>query len=354
MNRNQKLKALMTGCALILAAAVILAVSGVFGGIGYSYVNAEKYTGGGAEIREAVRNLEIHWTDGAVRVEYHDADTVLLHETSEKTISEDMRLRWWLDGDTLKVQYAKPGLHLFTDLDKVLTVTLPEGAALGRVSAEATSGDLDIPSIKADEVKLGTTSGEIRAGAEAGSLHADTTSGNQDLRTTGTVNEIRMESTSGSVALEAENIGKMEAKSTSGGVSVTVSGKADTMRVKSTSGRIAAEVNEATELTAESTSGDADVRAANAGEIRITSTSGKVRVGAGKMQKLSVATTSGDVTAALAQDPGFTAKVRTSSGGVSNTVALTASGDEYSCGDGSGKAEISTTSGNIRIEAWQE
>ena len=209
MNRNQKLKALMTGCALILAAAVILAVSGVFGGIGYSYVNAEKYTGGGAEIREAVRNLEIHWTDGAVRVEYHDADTVLLRETSEKTISEDMRLRWWLDGDTLKVQYAKPGLHLFTDLDKVLTVTLPEGAALGRVSAEATSGDLDIPSIKADEVKLGTTSGEIRAGAEAGSLHADTTSGNQDLRTTGTVNEIRMESTSGSVALEAENIGKM-------------------------------------------------------------------------------------------------------------------------------------------------
>ena len=354
MNRNQKLKALMTGCALILAAAVILAVSGVFGGIGYSYVNAEKYTGGGAEIREAVRNLEIHWIDGAVRVEYHDADTVLLRETSEKTISEDMRLRWWLDGDTLKVQYAKPGLRLFTDLDKVLTVTLPEGAALGRVSAEATSGDLDIPNIKADEVKLGTTSGEIRAGAEAGSLHADTTSGNQDLRTTGTVNEIRMESTSGSVALEAENIGKMEAKSTSGGVSVTVSGKADTMRVKSTSGRIAAEVNEAMELTAESTSGDADVRAANAGEIRITSTSGKVRVGAGKMQKLSVATTSGDVTAALAQDPGFTAKVRTSSGDVSNTVALTASGDEYSCGDGSGKAEISTTSGNIRIEAWQE
>lgn len=354
MNRNQKLKALMTGCALILAAAVILAVSGVFGGIGYSYVNAEKYTGGGAEIREAVRNLEIHWTDGAVQVEYHDEDTVLLRETSEKTISEDMQMRWWLDGDTLKVQYAKPGLRLFTDLDKVLTVTLPEGAALGRVTAEATSGDLDVPNIKADEVKLETTSGEIRAEAEAGSLHTDTTSGNQRLRTTGSVKEIRTESTSGSVALEAESVGKTEVKSTSGDVSVTVSGKADAVRVDSTSGRITAEVNEVTELTAESTSGDADVRAANAGEIRVTSTSGTVRVGARKMEKLSVGTTSGNVTAALAQEPGFTAKIRTSSGDVSNTVALTAAGNEYSCGDGSGKVDISTSSGDIRIEAWQE
>jgi len=354
MNRNQKIVTLMTGCGLILAAAVILALSGVFGGIGNSYVNAEKYTGGGAEITDTVRNLEINWVDGTVQIEYHKADTVLLSETSKKTISEDLEMRWWLDGDTLKVQYAKPGLRLFNDLDKVLTVTLPEGVALGSVSLEATSGELVVPTLKADELKLITTSGGISAEAETGTLSAGTTSGDQQIRTTGTVKELRMESTSGAVALAAENLGRTEMKSTSGNASLTVSGKADSVRMHSTSGNLLAEVNGVKEFTAESTSGGADVRLADAGEIRVSSTSGTVRVAAGRMDKLTVETTSGDVTAALAQDPGFTLKVRTASGDVSNTVAMTSSGNEYSCGDGSGKAEVSTTSGDIRIEAWQE
>ena len=357
MNRNQKIKTLMAGCGLILAAAVILALTGVFGGvggIGYSYVNAEKYTAGETEIREPVRNLEINWIDGAVQVEYHGEDTVLLRETSKKTISEDMKMRWWLDGDTLRVQYSKPGLRLSTDLDKVLTVTLPEGVELGKVLLEATSGDLVIPNLRAEELKLESTSGDITAAAEAGSLHSETTSGNQKLKTAGTVKEIRAESTSGSVALEAEDIGKAEAKSTSGGVSVTVSGKADSIRAHSTSGRIYADVKAAKEFSAESTSGGADVRVADAGEMKVSSTSGTVSVGAGRMEKLSVSTSSGDVTCALAQDPGFTAKVSTSSGSVTNDIALTANGNEYACGDGSGKVEISTSSGSIRIEAWQE
>ena len=354
MSRNQKIRTLMAGCALILAAAVILAVSGIFGGIGYTYGNAEKYTSGETELKESIRNLEVGWVDGAVKIEYHAGNTILLRETSRKTIGEDMKMRWWLDGDTLRIRYAKPGLRLSTGYDKELTVTLPEGIALSEVSLEATSGDLYAPGLKAETLKLETTSGTIRAEAETASLRAVSTSGGQEVTVKGNAKEIRLESTSGAIALSGESAGELEANSTSGGVAVAMSGKADHIRVHTTSGGIAADVKESKELAAESTSGGISLRLEAAGEISAACTSGEVAVAAGKLDSLKVNSTSGTVTAALPEKPGFTANVHTASGKIENTVALTASGNEYSCGDGSAKAEISTTSGNVRIEAWQE
>lgn len=354
MSRNQKIRTLMAGCALILAAAVILAVSGIFGGIGYTYGNAEKYTSGETELKETIRNLEVGWIDGAVKIEYHDGNTVLLRETSRKTIGEDMKMRWWLDGDTLRIRYAKSGLRLGTGLDKELTVTLPKGIALSEVSLEATSGDLYASGLKAETLKLETTSGTIRAEAETASLRTGSSSGGQELTVNGTAGEIRLDSTSGAIALSGESAGKLEANSTSGGIAVAMSGKADTLSVHTTSGGIAADVNEAGKLTAESTSGGIGLRLQSAGEIHATCTSGTVSVAAGKLDVLKVDSTSGDVTAALPETPGFTASVHTTSGKIGHTAMLTASGSEYSCGDGSARVEIHTTSGDVRLDAWQE
>ena len=131
--------------------------------MGDTYENADEYTQGETDLSGSVKNLDIHWISGKIRIAYHNDNAVLLRETSKKSISSDMEMRWWLDGDTLRVQYAKSGVRFYgfgsLNLQKELTVTLPESISLNDVSINSTSADIEIPSLKADAVKLAATSG---------------------------------------------------------------------------------------------------------------------------------------------------------------------------------------------------
>ena len=92
---------------------------------------------------------------------------------------------------------------------------------------------------------------------------------------------------------------------------------------------------------------------AEAGSVKAGSTSGRVDVELQKFSELNIGATSGDVTVYLPTEPGFSAKVSTTSGKLSYDLALTKNGDRYVCGDGSAKVEIGTTSGDVRIEPVQ-
>ena len=96
MNRSRLL------LIVLLVIAIVLGASGsshLFGGItGFSYANADKYTIGDTEITSAVENLDIDWTSGKVNIEYHDGSGVSISEVANRSISEDEKLRWWLDG----------------------------------------------------------------------------------------------------------------------------------------------------------------------------------------------------------------------------------------------------------------
>ena len=310
MTRDQKIKIAMIVCGMVLACALILSFTGGFGvaGLG-SYANADKYTAGDTEIRDTIRNLDINWTSGKITVAYHAENTITLRETAQRSLSEDEKLQWWVDGDTLRVQFTKPGIR-WNMPGKELTVTLPEGISLDEAGIHLTSGDIVIPSMKAEKLTLSATSGSMDAAAEAKKVEADCTSGNIRVKLTGETEKVNVGCTSGSVTLEAEKVGKAEAGSTSGEVRVT---------------------------------------AAEAGSVKAGSTSGKIYVELQKFSELKIGATSGDVTAVLPADPGFTAKVDSTSGKFSSDLALTKNGDKYVCGDGSAKVEIDTTSGNTRI-----
>ena len=180
MNRKQIITLALVLCAAVLAAAVAMGVGDIFQAAGFTYADAEKYTVGEAEITETVKNLEIGWINGKVSLEYHSGSTIELREKSNRTISADMQMRWLLDGDTLKIQYAKSGFRLGRNQEKELTVLLPEGIVFGHVNISATSGDLNIPSLQVETLNLAATSGGIRAAAEAATVSAGTTSG--DIR----------------------------------------------------------------------------------------------------------------------------------------------------------------------------
>ncbi len=329
MSRNKMISIAMGVCAVIVALAVLVSVTDLFGKTGFGYASAEKYSAGSAQISGTVKNLDINWINGKVNLEYHSGSGIELRETSSKPISADMQLRWWLDGDTLRIQYAKSGFRLVTNQEKELTVSLPESAAFNEVSIRATSADLNLPALQAEALRMEVTSGDILAEAAAKSISAGATSGDMRLTITGRADSVTAGTTSGSIAVEAGSVSVLKASSTSGGILLTAE-KAEQCDAGSTSGTVTVEIGESS-------------------QVEISSTSGSIHTALSAFSSLKAHSTSGRIEALLPEQPGFTASISTTSGSIDYTLPLSRQGDRYVCGDGSGKVELSATSGNIQL-----
>ncbi len=331
MNKNQILRISLIVCAVLLVGAVIMSLTGVWGGIGYRYASAEQYTAGGTTVEGAVRNLDVDWIDGKVTIAYHSEPTVLISETATKDIPDDLKLRWWLDGDTLRVRYARSGaFHLSWNLKKELTLTLPEGAALGDVRLEATSGELIIPALRADSLKLQVTSGEITAAASADTVDSKMTSGDMTLTLSGTVRQVLTSATSGNIRIEADTAEKVQASVTSGRIQVTAA-KVGDCKTTATSGTLAVEITDA-------------------GTVELKGTSANATIRLGRLDRLDAGVTSGNISAFLPTEPGFRAHVSVTNGRFDTGLALQKEGNDYLCGDGSASVTLRSTSGNIRLD----
>ena len=318
---------------IALIVCLILLAAGSFSVFGFSiggYANAEMYQAGDTTITSAVENLEIDWTAGSVNIVFHTGSEIKVSETSKKALSDDTRLHWWLDGTTLRIRFAKSGFRLFNNLEKALTVSLPEGLVLDNATIRATSADLNISALAAKNMILETTSGDMDALLAAKKLKASSTSGSLDIRQRGGSNSVTVGATSGNIVLSVEDAKEISASSTSGGITFTQKGDADSVSLHTTSGDITAE----------------NVRA---GKAEVSSTSGTIRLQLNTLNTLTVSSTSGDVTASLPALPGFTARISTTSGSFDSGISLLKDGKTYTCGDGSGSVKIDTTSGSVHL-----
>lgn len=330
MSRKTGWNGAMIVCSAILAISLLQGVNRVIGFAGYGYDHSEKYTAGEAEIKGKVRNLDVKWVSGEVNIAYHSEKTVLLNEKANREISRNMQMRWWLDGETLRVRYAKSNFNLEMKLQKELTITLPREISLEDVTISATSGDLKIPSLQAENLTLQVTSGEIDAAAAAKTVSCGATSGDIDLNVTEPAKEITLGTTSGDITVSAGNV--------------------DSFRATATSGKIEAEVNDAKVFYAGTTSGNIRAEAGKLEKAEFGSTSGDIRVEAETFEALEIGATSGKVSVSLPEETGFTARLKTVSGDVRYDLPLAKEGSSYVCGDGSGKLNIDTTSGDISIK----
>ena len=307
MKKSKVLMIALVACLVVLGVGAVLIFSN---NIGLTYANADQYTAGETTVTGTVENLDVNWLSGNVRVEYHTGEGIRVAETGNKTIAGDDQLRWWLDGTTLRIQYAKSGrIRLLDNLEKTLTVSLPEGTVLKTAKIHTTSGDLDIPKLTADETELTVTSGNVNAAADTRKMTVSATSGDLNVRLEGETDTVSIGVTSGSISAELGTVKKLTIKSTSG--NIRVSGRAD--------------------------------------DAEISATSGTVNVWFGVFRNLKISVTSGDVTAALPENPGFSCTAEVTSGNIDFGFAMAKEGNTYYCGDRSGNCTIKTTSGNIRI-----
>ncbi|MCI6011407.1 MAG: hypothetical protein PUK54_04890 [Firmicutes bacterium] len=150
------------GCMLLLTGCVVH-FNGGNAGSTFDYEDAETYTVGGGPADAAVKNLEIEWLSGKVNVTVSENDAILLEETANKELPDDLIMRWKQDGDTLRVKYCNAGTWKTNGLEKELNVTIPEGLELDVLEIETVSADISAPRIKADAVdcEIGTVSGHV-------------------------------------------------------------------------------------------------------------------------------------------------------------------------------------------------
>ena len=297
-----------------------------------AFANTDKYTIGDTEITSAVENLDIDWTSGKVNIEYHAGSGVSVSEIANRATSEDEKLRWWLDGTTLRIKYSKPQLTIFNNLKKTLTVSLPEGIILKNVDIDTTSADVSVPSMTADKIKFDTTSGDVNAVVTTKKLSASSTSGDLNIRQDSEINTASFSTTSGTAVFTVPSAEKISMESTSGDLSVSVSGTVADLHLDSTSGAIRPDI------------GTAD-------KAKFSSTSGDITATLVSFKDLNVDATSGDVTLKLPEISGFTLDLDARPSKLNSSLAMTKKGDDqYVFGDGSARLRIDTTSGDIHID----
>ena len=330
MSRNTRIMIGIVVCALMLITGIVLAVFDMFR---IQPGEASGYAEGGAVIRETVDSLDIDWTSGKVTVIRSAGDAFEISETSDKPIPDNQKMQWQLDGKTLKIRHSRPGIRITGDVEKELTVKVPESARFEEVSIDATSGEILLPALPADKLDLKVTSGLIQAEADAKDIRAGATSGDIRLTLVSAADEVKMAATSGSVSLEG--------------------GKADRVKASITSGGIGIRMDEVRRLDAGSTSGNILVDAGKTEEAEIQGASGNIQAVFRAFEELDVGTTSGSVSLKLPVQPGFTADMD-NSGALEYSLPFARQGDKYVCGDGSGKVEVHCTSGDIRIDAVEE
>ena len=327
MNRQQL--TILSASGVVLLAALILWYTGAIGFTGSTYADSERFTSGERDFTEPIRRLDVHWSNGLIRVEYHSGNTVELRETANRSLSEETRLHWWLDGETLHVQYAMSGARLPMGLRKELTLRLPEGMAFEDAGLFTASGNMEIPALRADTLTLGSSSGNIHAAADARAVTLSASSGNLDMHLNGDCELLTTSASSGNISIHAGDVRRLEAAASSGNIDLDVSGTGA--------------------CSASTTSGNISARLGACGTVEFGSTSGNVTLALSSFSDLKASAVSGRITASLPEEPGFALKYRTVSGKRNFASFLSPQDDGYVCGDGSGTASLETVSGDIRV-----
>lgn len=240
--------------AAILITVLILGLTGIWNwnpigfGSGYFYTDGGKYQAGGAEIDgEKVRDLDINWISGNIKVEVYDGETVQFFEKSTRNLKESEQLQYYSNDGKLIIQYRKAKrafLSIGTNLSKELTVRIPEKTAetMGYVRIDTISSDTKVKGITAERFNLDSTSGNFSlfkcksyalsmdstsgnlAGESLyvdGKLNTDTTSG--DVNAEGSFQHINSDTVSGSITITSQICPqKVRTDSVSGDVILTI------------------------------------------------------------------------------------------------------------------------------------
>ena len=295
-------------CTVMVVLAIALALCSCKARFfsGNNYADASRYTAGSFSYRASgVKTVRINYVAGDVTVVQSSSGTLSVTETGKK-LTEAQSVHWWLDGDTLRIQYCKSG-YTGNIPEKKLVVEIPAGVQL---EVSTTSGDIVLDGVMTNSgTSVGATSGNISIGnLRTGLFEAGSTSGNKDIGSL-YADEADLGSTSGNT-----RIGEIQAKNINFG---------------GTSGNLVIDSITCEELDAGCTSANITLAFNRCGRVKIGCTSGNVTI---TRLPEGGATVDFDHTTGNLKADGYTVK-----------------GGKMVFGNGNCDMDITTTSGDLTI-----
>ena len=294
---------------LLLLAALCLSGCYITVESGNGLLGKDYFTGG-AEIENAVENIHVSWLDGSVLVETQEGGKLSFSETAKGAIPAEYALAWRVEGKTLYIEYSATTVQLSTSLEKALTLRVPQSWELKSLDVSSTAASQRLERLKADSISLSSTAGEVEASLSAKKIRMNTTAGN---------------------------------------VHLIQAGSADEITINTTAGNIKATVDQVKRLKTDCTSGSVQLYLVNADQVKVSGLNGIAQVAVEKsLNKLELSLTAGSAEIALAPEIGFTAKLDTTIGAVSNAFGT------EKWGDGKAQIKADTVAGTISLLKLEE
>ena len=225
----------------VAVALVLFALTGCFvkskGVISaYTYDSASSYNVGQASVDASkVKNLEVDWIAGSVKVVYGRTRTIEITESPKSgKLSEDEQLRWMVDGNKLKIRFMKSGIKLVDNLSKDLVVTIPEGMVLSEIGIDTVSANSDV-TVNAENYDMDNVSGDVTIKVDSVKyFDMDTVSGDADLTFGVCPSKLDMDSVSGNCTVRIPSNSGFTAKisAVSGKIKCSIPGTTSNDRIE--------------------------------------------------------------------------------------------------------------------------
>ena len=207
-------------CCLLLSGCSHTTSRSLFGDT-FRYENPERYTVGGASLTDSVKDLEIQWLTGCIEIQRGDGDNVKFEETANRKLSDELTMRWWLDGETLHIKFCNTGRWNIGNLQKTLMVTLPNDLLLESAQITTVSADIEVTELSARKINWSTTSGGMTGELfDTEHIDARTVSGTVDLTSYADAEEVEVDSTSGDISLGLGIVKDLDVGTVSGKVQI--------------------------------------------------------------------------------------------------------------------------------------
>jgi hypothetical protein len=213
--------------ALLLFSACLLSGCGLIDAfsnkVPTTYDNAEKYTAGNGEFEGKVDTFFIWWLYGSVTLKTHKENTVKIEESANKELTDDFRLHWrYLNasdyGNVLYIRYSASGNFDYGDLQKDITVYLPENDDMDlSFTIEAAAVNVDVSTFEntLEELSISTNSGKVSAKIDSadevrisGQNEEDVPAENREFffRASGTVEDLGISTSYAKVDVAAKSV----------------------------------------------------------------------------------------------------------------------------------------------------
>ena len=299
---------------VFVAAFICLSGCSFIVGSNYLYQNGDKYTAGDRQIKDKIENISIDYMSGNVKLIGADTDMISVKETSSVRLDDKRKVHTWVDGTTLYVRYCASAKNIdLNNLNKELTVTIPEDMILSDLYVDVSSADVSCENFKSDSVNVNSSSGSINAECEARMIKLSASSGDVYLTQKGSSEEISIETSSGSIDVDMQD---------------------------------------ATNLSTRASSGDITIKAGEVKEFKSETSSGYNELKFDSVPAVSyIEASSGNVTVYLPKDSDLTLDMDPDEDDLSYDLAFSKNGNEYITGDGSNKMKIEISSGEVNLKA---